>query len=1652
MRKLFVIILCIISNYLFSQPYGNEWINYNQKYFKFPITQDGIYRINRATLVNAGVPIDGTPLSFVRIYGRGQELTLYIKENNFGILDYIEFYAKRNDGWLDSTLYKPGYRHVNENLSLINDTAYYFFTWGTSPSTKRYTIETDVNHSNYSNISYCIRNDVVNYPYAYYTGNSGPEYTEAEGWFDYPFGLGQTISKNLNTYGAVTNSGINTEIEYAVATANSPSSNYIYNHHLQVELLGNTILDTSLSGYKLVKKKYNFSSSSLSSSLEIKFKSINDLGASVDRVAVSHIKYSYPRNFDFQNNPFYTFTIPQFAGAKATLGITYNTIASGYVIYDISNNKKLTPVYDNGIVYAVVPNSNGKANCVFANADSVKYVSVVKAINGTGLFTNYTNQEINSDYLIISHPKLWAEAQNYKTYRNLKGFTTALVNIEELYDQFAYGISKHPLSIRNYVNYAYNNWSKKPEHLLLLGKSIHSHYVKYNSSLNALSLVPSFGYPSSDNLITSGLGNSLKYEQLLSTGRISAENNNEVKIYLDKVKDFEINQPDEWMKKVIHFGGGGNSSEQLLFANYLRTFEDIIEDTLFGGNVTTFLKQTSSPIQITQSDSVKNLLNSGTSLITFFGHGSTTAGFDQNIDHPSYFNNKNKYPLMVANSCFAGDIHLNLSSISEEWIFIANKGAVGFLASVGEAYAQYLYEYTKELYKNISYKKYGEPLGDIIKNTCAVFLQNYSSNSYVINTCLEFTLHGDPAIVLNSPLKPDLKVSSSSIQLNPNPISSEDDSIEVKVIVSNIGKAITNEFIVEIKRTFPDGSSDLYTKGLVGCIYKDTVLFTIPVEHTKGTGLNKIEANVDLMNEIDEISEINNYAYIDFIITSSDITPIFPYNFAIVPNSQITLKASTGNPFSGNVDYIFQIDTTDLFNSSFLQSKVINSDGGIVNWSLPFTLIDSTVYYWRVSIVPSGNNDYAWKESSFIYIPNKTGWSQGHFFQFKNDNLDFFNYNRNQRSFDFITYPRELHCHNVGSPGTYSQFDAIRYTIDNSIGDGLGDYTCCGTPAAMMVVVIDSTKIRSWPSDIYNYGHRDYPKCFSRGRPDYYFIFNTDSLGLANMANMINSIDNGNYILVYNFRDGNFANWPEVAYQAMENIGAMMVRNIATAIPYIYFVQKGAISTKQEILGSSISDEIDLYANLYSRFTYGEIKTNTIGPSTNWKSFHWNSYNGDALSYDSARVDIIGINANTNNEELVYSEISVNEPNIFNLADSINSSLYQYLKLNFYTRDDSIKTPIQLKKWQLMYDEVPETAINPKSGYSFYADTISEGDNVRFKISTLNISPYDMDSLLVKYWILDKNNNYIPIITKRLKTHPAGTVITDSVEYSTKNLEGLNSIWVEFNPVNSSTSKYDQLEQYHFNNIAQKFFYVNSDKVNPLLDVTFDGFHILNGDIVSTKPQIVVKLKDENKFLALDDTSSFAVYLKTISTGEEKRIYFLDSIGNKNLDFIPADLPNNSCKIIYNPSFTDGKYELRIQAKDISNNESGINDYNIMFEVITKSTITDIFNYPNPFSTSTRFVFTLTGSEIPDEITIQILTISGKLVNSINLNDVGNIHIGRNITDYAWDGKDMYGDQLANGVYFYRVITKLNGQELEKRKTGAENYFKHGFGKMYLMR
>jgi len=644
--------------------------------------------------------------------------------------------------------------------------------------------------------------------------------------------------------------------------------------------------------------------------------------------------------------------------------------------------------------------------------------------------------------------------------------------------------------------------------------------------------------------------------------------------------------------------------------------------------------------------------------------------------------------------------------------------------------------------------------------------------------------------------------------------------------------------------------------------------------------------------------------------------------------------------------------------------------------------------------------------------------------------------------------------------------EEIKYEIDGAIQC----FTSSHWARMFFVAVIDNHTLKPWHAqDHGDYGHVNFVdnKVIS-GWSEYNFYFDNDFLSATDkLVNFVNHIPDSNYVLFYSFR-GNYCQKGfnnSLSYENMfREIGANVdsLKNYPNHYPYILFFKKGDSSSVIESFSPDGEDYITLTAEMENYWYNGTIESSVIGPSSKWGSFHWEiSSREPGNTQDTGKVTIYGIDYN-GGEHLLIEDLS-GTGDLYGLEDSIDASLYPYLKLKSFFADDLNRTPDDLIRWQVTYDEIPEAAINPLKllGYELI-DSVQQGENLQLIIAIENITNIAMDSIQVSYRVIDHEyNNYPFTYTLEAPLNP-GEVIFDTILVSTSTLISENKLWYEVNPFVGPNPW--QLEQYHFNNLYLHNFKVYGDEINPILDVTFDGVHILDGDIVSPKSNIIITLDDENQYLILDDESLVQVFINHPSSNYQDSLVLLDP---SEYVFTAADLPKNKCTIEYKADFkTDGIYELRIMATDkssnVSGNGDGVYDQRISFEVLTESSITQLINYPNPFSTSTRFVFTLTGSELPDNMLIQIMTITGKVVKEITQDELGPIHIGRNITEYQWDGTDKYGEQLANGVYLYKVQVQKDGSEVNEREVTistsegtsslSNKFFKNGLGKMYILR
>jgi hypothetical protein len=924
--------------------------------------------------------------------------------------------------------------------------------------------------------------------------------------------------------------------------------------------------------------------------------------------------------------------------------------------------------------------------------------------------------------------------------------------------------------------------------------------------------------------------------------------------------------------------------------------------------------------------------------------------------------------------------------------------------------------------------------------------------------------HGDPLLIINSHEKSEIEITDASLYFEPNQFDLSTDSITTHLILTNLGKSVTDTFTVDFRRTYPNGVDSNYHFLIPKLNYKDTLSFKIPVGGSNAAGINQFSVDVDLPSKIDEYENVsNNQIKKNLFINIDGILPVYPYNYAVIPKDTVTVKASTINPLAKWRTYRFELDTTDLYNSPQKRVAVVSGYGGVKQvrfdaWkstsgtAKPLICSDSMVYFWRVSIDSSVLD---WKEFSFQYIKGKSGWGQDHFFQFKNNDFYALKYRRPTRDLAFDTVPQTLGAKFVYAPSNNDQFNASQTMLNGQTIE----YGLCGGAPTFYVSVLDKTTLEPWGTywNGQNTNHQfgNAPNCNNRVMKFFSFWQNSTSM-LTNFQNMLAQIPNGDYVIMYSGVKSDTTLWNTTStsiFQTFTDIGATQVQNSHNKAFALIF-RKGDPTFVHELISSTPGDVAILSVPIQTAHIAGAEESVFIGAAQKWETVYWKQDSKEIVSTDSCSLNIKYYKPDqTLAGSLTY--VMTPKDSILNLNNLINASQYPYLKLSATLIDSTNHTPAQIDRWHVLYQPVPEAAIDCSNLYTWIPnkDSISQGDKIKFATDIRNISDYPMDSLLVNYWIEDINRVKHPIAYPRQDSLRVGQTLRDTIEIETLLLNENNILWAEVNPYFNGVL--DQPEQFHFNNILQIPFYVNRDKINPILDVTFDGVHILNRDIVSPKSEILISLKDENPFLIMDnisDTSKFGIYLID-PAGIQTRIPFINSQGQQVLQVIPANSQNKRFKIIYNSNFAvDGIYTLMVQGTDKSNNLSGKLEYRIQFEVINESTITNMMNYPNPFSTSTRFVFTLTGSEVPDDIIIQIMTITGKVVREITEQELGQIRIGRNVTEYAWDGKDEFGDQLANGVYLYRVLNRIRGEEIKHRDSGADKYFKKEFGKMMLIR
>lgn len=1639
--------------------FGNEWLKFGQPYFKIQVADDGIFRIAQPVLAAAGFP-SATPGSQFQLFHNGEEQPIFVSTNGFfGAADFVEFIGQKNRAQLDRHLFFNQNSQLNPDYAVTTDTASYFLTWTTASQPLRF-----------QNTPNDVANPPAAEPFVWATTSH--------------FFTNEYIKERLNS-AKHRNSYFNNEgwashtkdsIEWKIATpglfSGGPAARLrvhyladILEHQIRISHENQLLGTDNLTGSSVRVVDFELPAASLVAENRIKITDYASGEFSKTSVGASSISYSHGLDFEGKNS--FHFRLNGTGGPQFLPVSNFSGGGGEVVLLDVSTKKRLVGSKSGGLVnFGLSGLPTGENEFWLASSTGgIRQVSSLSQV----VFQDF--KPANSDFVLLTHSLLFEKidgknwVQEWADYRSSMvggGHNSLIVNVQDVYDQFGWGVNRHPQAIRNFIQFAVKNWPAA-HFLTLVGKPRPLPETRTTAQMAAeskLFLLPSCGEPIADNLLAARTG---ELVPRLSLGRIAAQTASDVRDYFLKIKEYEDPTADPqtidgqaWKKQVMHISGGDPTILNQL-RGFVADFENILENSTMGAEVTTFSKTSTDPIQTSPSAGIAELFKKGVRLFTIFGH-SNSNGFDYYIEPPE---NPGRYPLVFGFGCYSGNCAIGGRGFGERYTLRANAGGIGAFATSGYGYLTDLHPVGQNLFEKIGTSMHGQSIGDIWRATVAQMARPLGEVVY--NQLLQqFIFQGDPAVRVNAAPGPDYVIDPASVVVSPNPVSIERDSFEVSFDLLNLGQNRPDSVFIELQQRRPDGQTTVMATALVvPKFWKTAVKISVSTPKTDKMsyiGWNRLLLTVDSPNKIEELpaaAEFNNQligpdgqAGVDAYFFGNDVMPVRPADLSIWSDKKVSLAASTLNPLQTAQKFFWEIDTTRFFNSPLLRKHESTEPGGLLEWSptgLP--MLDSTVYFWRISRDTIGQGlGFAWHDQSFLYKNDSPdGWNENHYFQYlQNVFLDSLYIVDTSRLFSFGDYlwPIGLYMGSTETGGNYV------YYKSQSLYSGTNPFV-----ADVVISVFDSiTEL----IEIVPVGHPN--NLLSDWQ--YFYSFHTKTeAGRKKLMDFLTEIPNGKFaVLTANssatddYQPGLWAidsvNLGSNIFQVLEKIGAKSIRNQANLPkpqPYAFVFKKGSQTYQPFEIGwpaDTLSALIEV--PLWFKKSNGALVTPPIGPAKKWAELDWKLWGLDPSDFVS--LDLFGLKK-TGGDTLLMEQVL---PGKWPLG-AISAIDFPMIRLKMYAFDPVLHTAPQVEKLRVLFEAMPEGGVELAGPTFFEKDTVEQGEPLKIAAQFRHIDGGAMDSLLVKFTVRDAANQET-VFSKREKVLPVGDSVLLKTTIPTAQLAGGNPQFsLEVNPDS------DQPERHHFNNVLVQNFTVRKDKINPLLDVTFDGQHLLNGDLVSPKPEIFITLKDENRWLTMSDSAGLQIEI-VLPPDSSRRVFHLDG-SDPDAQFFPATTTaggkKNQAEVRLTPHFTvDGHYELQVKGQDRSGNESGSVDWKINFEVITKSSISNLLNYPNPFSTRTCFHYTLTGEEIPTHFRLRIMTVSGKIVREITEGEFGPLLPGRHLSAFCWDGRDEFGDQLANGVYLYKIVAKKSdGSDFEAFENKAvDGFFKNGWGKMVLIR
>ena len=744
------------------------------QWFRFNISDDGIYKLTGTDLIAAGIPQTTDPKT-IKIYNNGglevpaSVTASYINDlkenaifrhdggtlNQLDASDYILFYGKGVRGWT----YNAGNKTFSHYLNHFTESNVYWLTYGGSQGKEITQAAADPSlpfRVNTVEGKLFREDEMINIL------SSGRD------WVGQAFNSGDQITYVHPLFALDASQQIN--YKFHIGSRSSSASLFtIYEHNTQLTSAG--LLSTHVGDYfykqfmdAVVPKSQVPNFSDGQSQLRFSFTS----GSSSASGYLDWYEIFY-RKFPVAQNDLFTFHTPDTTGSTqfAVGGFSNGEV----VVFDVTR-------FDSTVT---IPSQKISADTsLFQIPLVVGSVHELYAVGQTGFKSPGTlfrvsNQNLHgspteADYIIITHPEFAPAALRLKAFREQPGnnsLRSLVVDVNQIYNEFGGGLPD-PAAIRNYLRYAYTNWSSYPKYVLLFGDGDYDYKRISASGPNWIpawetveSFLPLWTYASDDDYVTFDAGRRVA----LGAGRLTVRSLQEANTVVDKIIDYESNpEPSMWKQRVTFVADDGPAGAGEANNFFLHTSQaDALSGNIPGLFEVRKIYEYEYPTIYTPAGrrkpdvnlAIRDQINQGTLVLNYTGHGNPRlwaheAVFVRESDFP-YLHNKGKYFILVAATCnYSYFDAINDQSSGEVLSAMPDAGTIGVFSATRVAFAGDNYDLNKSIYKYLmNTDSIGNTipvrLGDVIYKTKQ---DNYGGTA---DNDRKFFLLGDPALQINFP-------------------------------------------------------------------------------------------------------------------------------------------------------------------------------------------------------------------------------------------------------------------------------------------------------------------------------------------------------------------------------------------------------------------------------------------------------------------------------------------------------------------------------------------------------------------------------------------------------------------------------------------------------------------------------------------------------------------------------------------------------------------------------------------------------------------------------------------------------------------------------------------------------------------------------------